>query len=91
MHTDRPSAEAARHYLGRTHGLAEDAVSVLRSDHAGRRQVDAAAEEPLKLVLDAGEAKVADWSVELGDEVNIAVGPGLVAGDRAEDEERADA
>lgn len=77
--------------LGGSHGLAEDAVPLLRPDHAGSRQVDAAAEKPLELVLDADQAEVADRPVEFGDEVEVTIGPGLVAGDRAEDEERADA
>jgi len=42
-------------------------------------------------MLDPGKAEIADGAVELGDEVEIAVGPGLVARDGAKDEERADA
>ena len=42
-------------------------------------------------MLDAGQAEVADRPVELGDEVEVAVGPGFVASHGAEDQERADA
>ena len=46
------SSSRARHSLGGTNSLVEDAVPVLWPDHTGCRQVDAAAEEPLELVLD---------------------------------------
>jgi hypothetical protein len=80
-----------RHSLGGTHGLAVDVVSELAADHAGCRKVDPAPQEPLELMLDPGEAEVADWPVELRDEVEVAVGTRFVASNGAEDEERADA
>ncbi len=64
---------------------------MLGSDHAWGRKVHAAAKKPLELVLDAGKAEIADGRVELGDEVEVAVGPGLVARDGADDQERGDA
>ena len=42
-------------------------------------------------MLDPGQAQVADRPVEFGDEVEVAVRSGLVAGDRANDEKRTDA
>ncbi len=41
-------------------------------------------------MLDPGKTEVADRVVELGDEVEVAVGLGLIAGDGTEEEERAD-
>jgi hypothetical protein len=73
-----------------THGLTVDPVTEFRADHSRRGQVDAAAKETLELVLDPGKTEVADRVVELGDEVDVAVGPGMIARDGAEDEERVD-
>jgi hypothetical protein len=85
------SARQRRHSLSGTHGLTVDPVTELRADHPRSGQVDTATEQTLELVLDAGQAEVADGRVELGDEVQVAIGPGLVARDGTDDQEQTDA
>src|SRR5260221_5007671 len=86
----RMSATRTRHSLGGTHSLTEDPLAMLLPDHPRGRQVDAAPEQLFELKLHVHEADVPDGLVELGNEVDVAVGPRLVARDRAEDQERAD-
>ena len=85
------SAMRTRHSLGGTNGLPVDPLAELAADHPRRRQVDPAAQEALELALDARETEVPHRAGELGDEVEVAIRASLVAGDGAEDQERADA
>jgi hypothetical protein len=69
------------------HDLAPDAVA----QAVPGSEVDTTAQDLLQPVLEADEIEQTDGSLELGEQVHVAVGPGLSPRDGAEQIERANA
>ena len=84
MHS-RMSSRRSLHSLGGTDGLSKDPVAELTLDGAGHHEVHLAPEELLQAQLQADEVEQPDRSaVELDEEVDVALRPGVVAGHRTE-------
>lgn len=74
-----------------TNGLGENAVSDVRFQACGCADIHRAAEQLREVVLELVKTDQRDWSIKLDQNVNVAVRAVFAAGDRAEDEDRADA
>jgi hypothetical protein len=80
-----------RHSLGGTDGLCEHAGAQLALHGITHNQVDPAAKNLLKAFLHTKEVEETDWLCEFDEQVNVAVGAGITAGNRPEQVERAHA
>ena len=79
-----------RQSLGGTDRLGKDLLAQFRSKAALRDQVDLAAQERLEAILDLEEVEVADWRVEVDEQVDVASRGRLVARHGAEQRQAAD-
>ncbi len=69
-----------RHSLGGTDSLAEDPVAELRLHRLAHDEVHAAAEDLFQPPLNPEEVEEPDGSVEVDEQVHVAVRCGFVAG-----------
>ncbi len=78
------SARSAPDLRG-THGLAQHLVTKLPAQSVGSHEVNPLPENPLQVELKRHEAEETDGPIEFDEEVDVAVRPGLIPGDRPED------
>lgn len=67
------------------HGLAQHLVTKLPAQSVGSHEVNPLPENPLQVELKRHEAEGTDGPIEFDEEVDVAVRPGLIPGDRPED------
>src|SRR5690348_16250096 len=78
----RVSWTRSRQSLRGTDSLREDDVAQLAAQAARGREIDSHAEDFLQAMLNPEQVEVSDGLGELGEQVDVAVGPRLVASDR---------
>jgi hypothetical protein len=72
-----------RHFLDDTDGLGQDSITNARFQTLRRAKIDAASKQILQVVLEFQEPEQPDGSVELDQQVHVAILARLVARDRA--------